>query len=119
LLPRAGAPTGIDEGRAAITNTRITFRGPGHSSEWVFAKLTGVDHATDSSWTALCVANRQSTSGLGYPSAAAEEVRFQIRLAVAEFHNAREDLVGQLRSDLEAEGAVPWSSEGAPVRQRA
>jgi len=106
LLPRPGAPTTIDEGRAAITNARITFRGPRQSREWVFAKLTGVDHATDSSWTALRVARRQATSGLGYPSAAAEQVRFQMRLAVAEFHDAREDLVGYLRSDLKAEGAV-------------
>jgi len=77
----------------------VDYSAPGSGSP-VFAKFTGVDHAADSSWTALRMANRQSTSGLGYPSAAAEEVRFQMRLAVAEFHDAREDLVGQLRSDL-------------------
>lgn len=100
FVPGPEGPTSIDQGRAAITNTRILFHGPRQSREWDFAKLTGIDHATDGSWTALTVTNRQTTSGLGYPSSAADEVRFHITLAMAEFLGTREDLVASLEADM-------------------
>ena len=100
FVPGPEGPTSIDQGRAAITNTRVLFHGPRQSREWDFAKLTGIDHAADGSWTALTVTNRQTTSGLGYPSGAADEVRFHMTLALAQFQGTREDLVTSLEADL-------------------
>jgi biotin operon repressor len=99
-VPGPEAPTSIDQGLAAITSTRVIFRGPRQSREWAFAKLTGLDHAADGSWSALSVSNRQTTSGLGYPSGAARMVRFQMTLALAEFQGTREDLAASLEAEL-------------------
>ena len=101
-LRRAGghSPTIVDEGRAAMTNKRIIFTSPRQSREWVLADLIDIDHAADGRWTALNATGRQMTSGLGYPATAAEDVRFRIRLALADFQGAREALAVSLEATL-------------------
>ena len=119
FVPGPENPTVIDIGSVSITNQRVLFRGPKQSREWQFAKLTGVQHSPDGSWTALPVTNREKTSGIGYGAEIADDVRLRLQLAIADYQDSRDAVYADLesqRQDLLAvrpADALPSAAGGA------
>jgi len=95
-------PTVIDTGEFMVTTQRAVFAGSKASREWVWAKLVGITHAEDASWTTIAVANRQKVSGVVYGDDVKDTVRFRIDLAVAIATNTRDELVQHLSESIAA-----------------
>ena len=79
-----------------ITDRRVLFTGTRQTREWLFSKLVGVDYDTGGSWFALSVTGRQRTSGFGFPSEAADEVRLRLRIALADWQGTRDLLADEI-----------------------
>jgi hypothetical protein len=98
----AERPTPIDQGEFTITNKRAIFVGPTQTREWLWSKLVGIEHASESPWTSISVSNRQKTSGVLYDLDHEDQIRFRIDLAVAVASGTREDLVQEIVAEVAA-----------------
>jgi hypothetical protein len=96
----AEQPTAIDTGQFVITTNRAVFLGQKQTREWAWAKLIGITHAGDASWSAIAVSNRTKVSGVGYDTANAQQVRFTLDLAVARANGTVDDMVRELSGEL-------------------
>jgi hypothetical protein len=109
-------PTPVDAGAVTITNRRVVFQGAKKAREWAFNKLLGYQHDSEVPLTLLSVSNRQAVSGFLYDREHAEDVHFRLALGIADCNGARDDLVHQIETEIEAHGAQkPRSPTGGPT----
>ena len=99
--PAEEEPTAIDTGVITITDRRAVFTGRLHLRTWDYPNVIGFHTNPDPPWTAIAVADRQRTSGLGYDASQAEEFRFALALGLARFHQAEITLVHDLQRQLD------------------
>jgi hypothetical protein len=113
-------PTAIDTGAISVTTERVVFQGSKYTREWVYSKLIGVMHYADEPWTAIQVSNREKTSGIIYTGQSPDPVRLRLAVAIAIFNGETDEVVKELREQLEAlEAAAPESDASTPVASTA
>jgi hypothetical protein len=100
-------PTIIDSGTVTITDRRVVFLGGKWTREWSFAKVLGIQHFTNSPWTAIQVSNRDKTSGFTYRSQSPGVVHAWLDLAINVYNNHQAELLNQLKQQLQAVAPPP------------
>jgi hypothetical protein len=108
-------PTAIDRGTVYITNQRVIFAGAKQTRECNFAKLIGAQHNDAEGATTFSVSNRQKPTTIFYGPGVAAAFDFRLELALAHFKGNVAEILGQVKSDLEAVDAErPEAPAGLP-----